>query len=341
MSAGIVIFGQFEEVKMWLLVKLEGKLGVYVCAFVFWCCFVSLSSTKQGTWDRHKAIKMKKRHKATEKCRRLLRRLEAERACLLFEYSSWIADVSALFVDRTVTPWPPYPPAHNHTHNSETKKRNPTKSVSPLYLVILRSCRGDELRDEAGSGPLGCQSPPPPTPSRTAFEATLWFAYLDLIKEGWCQLKMSALNMQSYTYILEKTAYLPLSLCLLISLLLFFPPPCYIRHIRPLCSLPTSLTMLPTVNCMRRWLTLHMQPRPDASLIASGDSLDNLAITLDCIYIWISCIFASSKQFWSTMRVKTRSKWCTGLTSQYWPNNGLILFCLIKFQRREDERRRK
>ena len=91
---------------------------------------------------------------------------------------------------------------------------------------------------------------------------------------------------------------------------------------------------------MWHWLTVVIQQRPEASLVAFRDILDTFAITLDCIYIWISCISASLTQSWSTMCVKPRSKWCKdsqvniSILAQWWC---YIFFSFFTFYRREEE----
>lgn len=89
-------------------------------------------------------------------------------ACVLFEYSSWITDVSALFVDHTVTPWPPYSPLHTGARTTANQKKTSLHNeiCVTLYLIVLRSCRGDGellLRDERGKWTIRVSEPPRPT----------------------------------------------------------------------------------------------------------------------------------------------------------------------------------
>lgn len=195
-----------------------GCMCVWVCLPLF--SGVVLSDCPVS-WDRRENKRLRwKKHKVTEKCRRQLQGLAAEMpVCVLHIPAGSQMWVLYLWItqwqhDPTPPSQPPRPThTHIHTHRIANQTVQKKKSSQwnmchslPHRITELSRREQTAVARWAGNRPLGCQR----TPSHVmqtffkAFQATLWFAYLELIKEGWCQLKMSALNMQSYTYILEK-----------------------------------------------------------------------------------------------------------------------------------------
>lgn len=202
-SSGIVN-NRWRTDLLWRLV-VGVQLCVWECmsAFVFWW-FLSLFTNKQGSreWEKYAKTKIIKKHG------RLFQSPPAEKPVCFLNIPPGTSQMWVLYL--WIAQWrhcPPHPPSNIPKKDGSSRQN----LCHPLpHRITSRRQRTAVVR-WAGNKPLECQRAPahPNQMFWKAFKATLWFAYLQLIKEGWCQLKMSALNMQSYTYILGKTAYPP------------------------------------------------------------------------------------------------------------------------------------
>lgn len=180
MSACIFHFMVKLKKNSLIVAKIRRYVWAHVRACVGGCLGLPLFSDVvlsacPASWDREQEIKMKKKKKkqrATEKCRRLLRRLAAEMpVCFVNIPAGSQMWALYLWIARwRHGPLPPLPhtrrctytSAHNTVPKKEpafTTKKSVSPSTSSYYVAVGETVSGC-LRDERGNRPLGCQRTP-------------------------------------------------------------------------------------------------------------------------------------------------------------------------------------
>ena len=196
-----------------------------------------------------------------------------------------------------ITRWRNSPPPPTRSHHTRSRMQNRTHNGVPIIFCNILGDGEPLLLDERGTDHTGVTARPPtpppppphPQPIQTLWNASelLWFAYLELIKEGWCQLKMSATQRAGFYIYFRRnrlsscsSAVLLISLCCISHILQSQKQTCYLAFTIISSSSNFSLsvrcrtqTISPTTNCSTEtrtaftWTpTFQYKPASDISL---------------------------------------------------------------------------